>query len=113
MPAISQPMTWAQVKSAAPDAQVDVVVSVAELPTPDLLAGTFLESDEADPFTTYRRTAHPLRLRWTSSTRIVMGDASDLQPGALVRARGPRLADDLVDAQHLVILTRVARILDS
>jgi hypothetical protein len=112
MPQITQPMSWAQIESAAPDAAVDAVVAVSALPAPDLLAGMFLEADEADPFTAFRGTAHPLRLRWTPSTSIVMGDASDLQPGALVRARGPRLAGDLIDAQRLVILTRVARILD-
>jgi tetrahydromethanopterin S-methyltransferase subunit A len=112
MPQIAPPMTWAQLQAAAPGDQVNVVLAVSELPAPDLLGGVLLEADEAEPFSAFRRTSHPLRIRWTPATTFAMGEAADLQPGALVRARGPLVASDLVDAERLVILTHVARIIE-
>ena len=112
MPQIAPPMTWAQLQAAEPGDQVNVVVAVTEQPAPDLLGGLFLEADEAEPFSAFRRTPHPLRIRWTPATTFAMGEAADLQIGALVRARGPLLADDLVDAERLVILTGVARVIE-
>ena len=116
MPRMSQiapPITAAQLQATAPGTTVDVALAVNELLAPDLLRGIVLDPDEAEPFGTYRRTPQPLQIHWTPATKIVMGGAADLQTGALVRARGP-LGDDLVlDAQQLVILTRVARIIEA
>ncbi|HLJ81919.1 MAG TPA: hypothetical protein VKT52_10565 [Ktedonobacterales bacterium] len=106
------PMTWAELQTATPGTEVNVVLAVTELPAPDLLGGIFLEADEAEPFSAFRRTSHQLRVRWTSTTQIVMGGPADLQVGALVRARGELASGPLVEAQRFAILTHVARIIE-
>jgi len=61
----------------------------------------------------YRRTTQRMRVRWTPQTRIVMGGPEDVQAGALLRAHGT-LGEGrrVVDAERLVILTRVGRIVE-
>lgn len=115
MPQISPPTTWAELETATPGTLVNVVLAVTEMPAPELLGGSFLEADEAEPFSAFRRTPHQLHMRWTDSTQIAMGGTDDLTAGALVRARGELAKDDqgyLVEAQRLVILTHVARIVE-
>jgi hypothetical protein len=115
MPRMSQiapPITAAQLQATAPGTTVDVALAVNELLAPDLLRCIVLDPDEAEPFGTYRRTPQPLQIHWTPATKIVMGGAADLQTGVLVRARGPLGDDHVLDAQQLVILTRVARIIE-
>jgi len=41
-----------------------------------------------------------------------MGEAADLQVGGLVRARGVLSPNRLIEAERLVILTHVARIIE-
>lgn len=116
MPRMSQiapPITAAQLQATVPGTTVDVALAVNELPASDLLRGIVLDPDEAEPFGAYRRTPQPLQIHWTPATKIVMGGAADLQTGALVRARGPLGADQVLDAQQLVILTRVAHIIEA
>jgi hypothetical protein len=107
------PPSWtlAQLRRSAPGATVDVVVLVTDLPGPDLLGGSLLEADEAEPFSAFRQTEQRLQIRWSPATRIVMGETADVAVGALVRARGILTDSVEVQAQTLVILTRVARIL--
>lgn len=115
MPAMQQvppSLTWAELEAAAPDAEVNLALAITDFPSPDLLTGTFLEADEAEPFNVFHRTSHQLQVRWTPATRIVMGEAPDLVVGALIRARGRLGANRLIDAQTIVILTRVARIVE-
>jgi hypothetical protein len=112
MPRIPPALTWAELQATAPGTPVDIVMAVTELPAADLLGGLLLESDEAEPFSAFRRTGEPFRSRWTPATRIVMGGADDLQVGALVRAHGPLVEDRLVEAERIAILTHVARIIE-
>lgn len=112
MPQIAPPLTWAELQTATPGTEVNVVLAVTELPAPGLLGGVFLEADEAEPFSAYRRTSHRLRIRWTPTTQIVMGGQTDLQVGALVRARGELANGPLVEAQRCVVLTQVARVIE-
>jgi tetrahydromethanopterin S-methyltransferase subunit A len=113
MPQITPPLTWAQLQAAAPRTPVDIVLVVTELTAVDLIAGVFLEADEAEPFSSFRRTPHHLQIHWTPSAQIVMGTAADIQVGALVRVRGELVHSHLLDAQRLVILTHVARIIEA
>jgi hypothetical protein len=112
MPPLQPALTWSQLEATHIGAPVDVAIAVTELPAPDVLAGTLLEPDAAEPFNVYHRTEHLVRVRWTPATRIVMGEASDLVSGALVRARSTLSDDRALDAQSLVILTRVARVVE-
>jgi hypothetical protein len=112
MPRITPPATWTQLQAAAPGDEVQIVLAVTDMPSPDLLTGTFLEGDEAD-FSAFHRTPHRFSIRWTPTIQFVMGEAADVQVGALLRARG-RLDEGrpLVVAERLVILTHAARIIE-
>jgi tetrahydromethanopterin S-methyltransferase subunit A len=115
MPSMGQippALTAAELLATTPGTEVNVVMAVTDLSSPDLLGGVLLEADEAEPFSAFRRTAQRLRIRWMPETRIVMGTVDDIQAGALVRARGVLGEGLLVDAQGLVILTHVARIIE-
>lgn len=113
MSRITPPAAWPQLQAAAAGDEVDIVLVVTDTPVPDLLAGIFMEGDEAD-FSAFRRTPHRFGIRWTSTVPIAMGEVADVQVGALVRARG-RLDEgrQLVMAERLVILTRAARIIEA
>jgi tetrahydromethanopterin S-methyltransferase subunit A len=112
MAQIQPPLTWSQWQTTAPGANVDVVIAVTAQPSTDLLVGAFLEADEAEPFSVYRRTAHQLQLHWSAATRLIMGEPADIQVGTLLRVRGALGADQTVDARQLVVLTRVARLVE-
>ncbi|HZY94488.1 MAG TPA: hypothetical protein VFE98_06465 [Candidatus Bathyarchaeia archaeon] len=111
MPRITVPMTWKQMQTTVPDSVVDVVIAVTDIPQPAILGGTFLEADEAEPFTAFRRTSEQIEFHWTRTTRFAMGDGNDLVAGALARVRGKLKKERVVQADQLVILTRATRIL--
>lgn len=112
MPAVQPPTTWAEFESAALDAEVSVAFTVTGLPTDTALEGMFLEADEADPFSTFRRTSHRIQVSRTTETTIVMGGTEDVGVGALLRVRGTLGDGRVIGARGLVILTHVARIID-
>jgi tetrahydromethanopterin S-methyltransferase subunit A len=113
MPPIAPSLTWAELQAREPGATVDAALAVSDVLGADALDGTLLEPDEAEPFGVYRRTTQRMRVRWTPQTRIVMGGPEDVRAGALVRAHGT-LGEgrQVVDAERLVILTQVARIVE-
>jgi hypothetical protein len=47
-------------------------------------------------------------VRWGPETRIAMGTASDIAPGALVRVRGVLGRERAVDAAGIAIITNAA-----
>jgi hypothetical protein len=103
-------MTWPQFEASAPGAVVDAVVQVIALPAPDRLVGAFLDPDPTDSFGTFVPTQHQAEVHWSPQTRIAMGEASDVQVGALLRVRGALGGGRVIEATTLVILTRVARV---
>jgi hypothetical protein len=111
MPRITPPATWEELAAAAPGASVDAALAVTAMPEPGLLEGGYLASDATEPFSVFHRTPHTLRVRWSpGETRVIMGAAMDVVPGALLRVRGAFTPDRLLVAEALVILTRVARV---
>jgi tetrahydromethanopterin S-methyltransferase subunit A len=113
MAAVMPPMTAAELAAAKPGIMVNLALAITDLPTPDLLDGDLLEADEAEPFSAFRRTEQEIQVHWTPTTQFAMGEAVDLQVGALVRVRGALGASRRVDAERLVILTCVARIVET
>lgn len=113
MSQIQPPVTLAQLETTAPGTSVNIVLAVTDLPAADLLGGSFLEADEAEPFNAFRRTPRRLQIQWTPATPIVMGGSADIAVGALVRVHGRLGEGQLVVAERLVILTHVARIIES
>lgn len=112
IPQPQPPMTLEQWAATTSGMEVNVVLSVTDLTANNLLGGVFLEADEAEPFSAFRLTSGRILIRWASTTKIVMGGPPDLETGALVRVRGKLSDDHLVDAEGIVILTHVARIIE-
>lgn len=102
-------LTWEQFGATAVGEPVNVAVSVTEQ-TKRRFAGTLAEPREENPFQSFRHTAHPLAVRWGDETRIAMGTAGDIAPGAPVRVRGVPGSDRVVDAAGIAIITAVATI---
>jgi hypothetical protein len=110
MPAIAVAQTWAQFQALEVGEEVNVTCKILAQPVRDLLEGVVVEPSEREPFSLFHRTEYPLRIHWSEDTRIIMGEASQVQPEAIVRVRGRRHSEGEVAAEALVILTHVARI---
>ncbi len=108
-PAISPPRTWKQLCATPVGEEVDVVCEINAQLSENLLEGTVGEPSEREPFSLFRRTEHVLRVHWSPATPVIMGEPSQVGPGALLRVRGRRRSENEVDAERLVILTSVAR----
>jgi tetrahydromethanopterin S-methyltransferase subunit A len=102
--------TWDQLTSTPLGQLVDVVIEVTNVPQNHLLEGTLVEPCEEDPWHLYRRTAQTLRFHWSSATQVVMGTTRQFQPGALLRAKGSLRRRDEVDAEKIVVKSKVATI---
>jgi tetrahydromethanopterin S-methyltransferase subunit A len=113
MAAITPPMAAAELAAATPGMMVNVALTITSLPTSNLLQGELLQPDDAEPFSAFRRTRQSVQVRWSPTTQFAMGEAADLQVGALVRARGTLGDGRLIAAERLVILTHVARIVEA
>jgi tetrahydromethanopterin S-methyltransferase subunit A len=113
MAAITPPLTPTELAAATPGMSVSVALAITSISAPDLLDGELLQSDEAEPFSAFRRTGRAIQVRWSPASQIAMGEVADLAVGALVRARGTLGESRLVEADRLVILTRVAHIIEA
>jgi hypothetical protein len=92
-----------------PLAQMPGVAIAGEVQTANLLEGTVAEPSEKEPFGLFHRTKHVLQVHWGPETQVIMGEPSQVGPGALLRVRGRRRTENEVDAERLVILTNAAR----
>ena len=108
MPARSA--NWEQLSNMPLGQRVDVVFVVVALPEEHLLEGALAEPTEEDPWRSFRRTEHVLRVRWSSATRVAMGNPEHFQPGALLRAKGTLRMRDEVEAEGIAVLTKVATV---
>jgi hypothetical protein len=90
-------------------AEVNVAIEIQGA-AQGVLDGRLIESSESDPFTSYRRSTHQLRVHWNEKTRIVMGTVDDLLPGVPVWVRGEIRADDSVEARSIAVLRKVAHV---
>jgi tetrahydromethanopterin S-methyltransferase subunit A len=105
-PAPSHPLAWAQFSTAAVGARLDVTMIVTLLPTEHLLIGTLAEPVEGSFLRVYRRTDHPLRIRWSDATKVVMGTTQEFEQGAILRAAGVLCLPGEVEAEKIVVLTK-------
>ncbi len=112
MPAIRQPMTLQELRSTGAGSKVDLVLSVSEISGPQKFTGDFLVSDEAEPFNAFHRTKERVIAEWAASTRIIMGVVDEIVVGALLRLSGRIDESRLVHVDQLVILSKVARIVE-
>ncbi len=112
MPAIRQPMTLQELRSTGTGSKVDLVLSVSEVLGQQKFTGDFLVSDEAEPFNAFHRTKERVIAEWAASTRIIMGVVDEIVVGALLRLSGRIDESRLVHVDQLVILSKVARIVE-
>jgi tetrahydromethanopterin S-methyltransferase subunit A len=112
MPRITQSLSGAQLQATQSGAVVDVVIVVTQTPEPNVYVGTLLEPDEAEPFNAFRRTARQVSVHRAPESPIIMGGPDDFHIGALIRAKGVLREGNQVDAERVVILTRVGRIVE-
>jgi hypothetical protein len=89
---------------------VDLFFTVTGLPRDHVLAGYFVEMDESGTSRVYARTSQRLEIEWNPSIKLIMGGAEDLVVGAILRVFGNLDQKDLVKAEQLVVLTRVAKL---
>jgi tetrahydromethanopterin S-methyltransferase subunit A len=107
---IALPFTLKQLEDASPGTTVNITITVMELSADHKLTGMFLESDEAEPFNVFHRTQRRVEANWTTETKMIMGQESEIQPQALLRVAGKLDEKGAINASQIVILTRVGRI---
>src|SRR5437879_5932257 len=101
-----------QLGEIVPGTLVDLFFSVTDLPREQVLGGVFLLPDETGTNQAFPRTSQRLEVDWGPTSKLIMGGADDLVVGALLRVYGNYDQNNLVHGTHLVVLTRVAKILD-
>src|SRR5437016_5413282 len=80
-------LSKAQFDAVAPGGQVEVVFEITVMPSDKLLVGNFLDPASGGA---YRRTADTLNVALAADTSVVMGQLSDVKPGAVIQIRGQR-----------------------
>jgi tetrahydromethanopterin S-methyltransferase subunit A len=101
-----------QLGEIVPGTLVDLFFSVTDLPREQVLGGVFLLPDETGTNQAFPRTSQRLEVEWGPTSNLIMGGTDDLVVGALLRVYGNYDQNNLVHGTHLVVLTRVAKILD-
>jgi len=105
-------LTVKQLGETVPGTLVDLFFSVTDLPREQVLGGVFLLPDETGTNQAFPRTSQRLEVEWGPTSKLIMGGADDLVVGALLRVYGNYDQNNLVHGTHLVVLTRVAKVLD-
>src|SRR5712664_1650611 len=104
-------LTVKQLGEIVPGTLVDLFFSVTDLPREQVLGGVFLLPDETGTNQAFPRTSQRLEVEWGPTSKLIMGGATDLVVGALLRVIGKFDQNNLVHGDQLVVLTRVAKVL--
>jgi tetrahydromethanopterin S-methyltransferase subunit A len=104
-------LTVKQLGEIVPGTLVDLFFSVTDLPREQVLGGVFLLPDETGTNQAFPRTSQRLEVEWGPTSKLIMGGATDLVVGALLRVVGKLSESHIVHGEQLVVLTRVAKIL--
>lgn len=105
-----EPMTLKQFENTGLGSRVDFGFTVTDLPREGVLGGLFLAMDEAQPFSVYHRTDHRVEATWSPTTKMIMGTAEELVAGALLRIVGKKEDSHRLQADAVIVLTKVARV---
>lgn len=89
---------------------VDLFISVTDLPREHVLGGIFAEADESGPSRTLTGTNRRIEVEWTPTVKFAMGDAADLVVGALLRVFGKFDTSHLIHGEMIIVLTKVAKL---
>jgi hypothetical protein len=104
-------LTVKQLGEIVPGTLVDLFFSVTDLPREQVLGGVFLLPDETGTNQAFPRTSQRLEVEWGPTSKLIMGGATDLVVGALLRVVGKISENHIVQGEQLVVLTRVAKVL--
>ena len=110
-PAATKLYTLKQLEAATPLTDVDLFLSVTDLPREHVLGGIFAEADETEPSRTLTRTTQRIEVEWTPTIKFAMGDAADLVVGALLRVFGKFDQNQVIHGEMIIVLTKVAQLL--
>lgn len=99
----------AQFTALNPGQSVKVVLEVVSQTPERKLTGRLLEEKDQ---THYTRSPTEIEATFDSKTPIMMGKASDLQPGAIVHVTGTVAEDRSLRATRLVVLTGYVEVSD-
>ncbi len=80
--------SWEEFTATPLGRLVDVTMEVTAVLDEHLLEGVFAGPAAEGDWSSYRRTEHKLRFRWSSETRVAMGNPQHFQPGAILRTTG-------------------------
>jgi len=109
-PAAIKLYTLKQLEAATLGTDVDLFLSVTDLPREHVLGGIFAEADETGPSRTLTRTIQCIEVEWTPTIKFAMGDAADLVVGALLRVFGKFDKNHLMHGEMIIVLTKVAQL---
>jgi tetrahydromethanopterin S-methyltransferase subunit A len=103
-------VNWDQLSSVPLGQFVDVAIEITAVPEEHLLEGKFAGPAAEGDWTSYRRTEHVLRARWSSETRVAMGNPEQFQPGAILRMTATLRTRNEVEAIAIAVLTNFVTI---
>ncbi|HMA36629.1 MAG TPA: hypothetical protein VKY74_19395 [Chloroflexia bacterium] len=109
-PAPPRAVDWDQFINTPLGQLVDVAMEVTAVPEEHLLEGRFAGPAAEGDWSSYRRTEHLLCIRWSSATRVAMGNPQHFQPGAVLRTTGTLRPGAEVEARAIAVLTQVVTI---
>src|SRR5439155_20417832 len=98
--------TLKQLETLAPNTDVDLFLSVTDLPREHILSGIFDEPDTTGASRVLRGTSQRIEGDWTPASRLVMGGAEDLVVGSILRVVGKFDQNHLVHGEQIILLTR-------
>ncbi len=103
--------TLKQLEDVVPSGtDVDLFISVTDLPREHVLGGIFAEADESGPSRTLAGTTRRIEVEWTPTIKFAMGGADDLVVGALLRVFGKFDQNHLIHGEMIIVLTKVAQL---
>src|SRR5438132_1871141 len=102
--------TVKQLETIAPNTDVDLFLSVTDLPREHILDGIFVEPDMTGASRVLRGTSQRIAGAWSLASRLVMGGAEDLVVGAILRVLGRFHENNLVHGEQIIVLTRVEKL---
>ena len=104
-------LTVNQLGETVPGTLVDLFFSVTDLPREQVLGGVLLLPDETGTNQAFPQTSQRLEVEWGPTSKLIMGGATELVVGALLRVVGKLSENHIVHGEQLVVLTRVAKVL--
>src|SRR5438445_12048526 len=102
--------TLKQLEAIAPNTDIDLFLSVTDLPRAQVLGGIFVEPDVTGASRVLRGTSQRIEIEWTPASRLAMGSAEDLVVGAILRVVGKFDKNYLVRGEQIIVLTQVEKL---